>query len=179
VDPRGGPRPVAPWAFGVRLPDGLNHGRIVVDGLDVQGFHAGIVCATAHTQLRQALVKWCTLGVGLTGSGQFNGPDPHASQVGYLASEWCTVHLGGWSPEGGAGSLPPDRPFFVVVDVWDIEDAPADTPFATLAHLSDRDDQLHGRASYTRVRAEVGLVPGPLVVSGGANFALTDLSGGS
>ncbi len=178
-DPLDGPQPVNAWTVGLRLPDGLNFGRVVVDGVDVYGFYAGIVCTTAHTQIRHALVKWCTLGLGLTGSGQFNGPDPHGSQVDYLASEWCGVHVAAWSPEGGAGSLPPDRPFLVVVDLWDIEDGPAGRWYATLAHLVDRDDQVLGRANYVRVRADQGLVREPLVVSGGANFALTDLGGGS
>lgn len=169
--------PTNRWAFAVRLPDGLNYGRIVVDELDAYGFYAGIVLNTAHTQIRSSVTKWCAVGYALTGAGQFNANDPHGSRFGYVTSEACTVHMAGWSPTAGAMSLPADTPFYLVVDLWDIEDADSG-PHSTYAHIADANDQIHGRANYLRVKANAGVVHGPLNVGGGANFVRTDISAG-
>lgn len=172
------PAGVAPtnvYSFALRLPDGLNYGSVGVEQVDVYGFYTGIVCNTSHTQILRAGAKWCALGWGLTGSGEYDSIDPHASMFGLINSEWCTLHMGGWSPSG-AGSLPSGAPFYLYAQVWDIEDGPTGSWYSTYAHLVDANNELYGHATYLRVKANVGVQSGPLTLSGGGNIKLVDMS---
>src|SRR5579884_1394191 len=94
----------------------------------------------------------------------------------YLNTEECRNHVAGWTPVGGAGSLPSGNPFYLVVDLWDIQDGVSGEWYATFVHLADNNNQLHGRANYLHVKANVGVLSGPLTVGGGSHLALTDMS---
>jgi hypothetical protein len=170
-----GPQPTSPYSFGLRLPDGLNFGRVAADQVDTYGYYTGIVCNTAHTHVRHTFVKWCLVGYGLTGAGQFDSLDTHATLFELINSEWCFIHVSGWSPTAII-SLPSGKPFWLVAQLWDIEDAPAGNWYSTYVHLLDFNNQLYGHATYSRSVANVGIHPGPLVVSGGSNIKLTDLT---
>jgi hypothetical protein len=46
-------------------------------------------------QISHAFVKWCFVGFGLTGSGQFDSIDPHASPFELIDTESCTIRIVG------------------------------------------------------------------------------------
>lgn len=167
-------RPTAAYGFGLRLPDGLNFARVSVEDVDVYGFYTGFVVNTAHTRVKHAIAKWCVCGYGLTGSGQLDAEDPHASLFDLINSESCAIHMAGRS-HAGVGSLAHGHPFYVVAQLWDIEDAPRGHWYSTYAHLIDANNQLFGHANFMRVRANVG-AERYLVVDGGRNIALSDLN---
>jgi hypothetical protein len=167
-------RPTAAYGFGLRLPDGLNFARVSVEDVDVYGFYTGFVVNTAHARVSHAIAKWCVCGYGLTGSGQLDAADPHASLFELINSEFCAVHMAGWS-HAGVGSLAHGHPFYVIAQLWDIEDAPRGRWYSTYAHLIDANNQLFGHANYMRVRSNVG-AERYLVVEGGKNVALSDLN---
>lgn len=170
--------PSRPHSFGVRLPDGLNYGRVILDTVDVYGFYTGFVVNTAHTHIVRLVAKWCKVAIGVTGSGQFNSIDPHATLAEYVATEWCTVHIAGWSPRQ-VGALSANNPFYISCDMWDIEDGPGGSWYSTFVHVVDSNDSLHGQVVYNRVRANVGLDLTPLRIAGGANLALINIAGQS
>lgn len=72
--------------------------------------------------------------------------------------------------------MPSGIPYYLVMTVWDIEDALAGQWYSTFVHLLDGNNELYGHADYIRVKADAGVQPGPLTVSGGANFKLSDLT---
>lgn len=84
-------QPTSPYSFGLRLPDGLNYGDVVAARIKAFGFYTGFVCNTAHTQILSGIVKWCVVGIGLTGAGQYDSSDPHASLFEILHTEWCVI----------------------------------------------------------------------------------------
>lgn len=170
-----GARPSHPYSFGLRLPDGLNYNRVLVNQLDIYGFHTGIICNTAHTIIQSAVAKWCLLGCGLTGSGEYDAIDPHASLFQRLSTEACAVHIAGWTPHGTA-SLPAQRPFYLVMSLWDIEDSVPGRWYSTQHHLLDQHNQIHGSANYLHVRSNIGTIKGHLRDVGGSHLRLTDLA---
>jgi hypothetical protein len=156
------------------IPGEPNFGRVSVEDVDVYGFYTGLIVNTAHTRLKHSIAKWCVLGYGLTGSRQGDSIDPHASLFEMIGSESCVVHLAGWS-HAGTGSLAHREPFYLIAQLWDIEDAPPGHWYSTHAHLIDANSQVFGHANYTRVRSSAGTEP-HLLVAGGTNIALSNLN---
>lgn len=175
-------QPTNKWTFGVRLSNGQNYGQIRADHLDCYGWYVGLVANTAHAQVRHFIAKWCWLGVGLSGSGMAtygNNADPHAAVFTYLETEACKIMLSGWEPVNGSISLAAANPFFVTITNWDMEDwgTEATTDWFQFGgtHIVDANNAIFGQCDYIRVKANVGLLKGPLSVNGGANLARRDL----
>ncbi len=67
-------------------------------------------------------------------------------------------------------------PFYLVAQLWDLEDGHSDNWYATFVHLLDANNRLYGHADYIRLKPNVGVQPGPLTAAGGSNIRLNDLT---
>ncbi|MBK8294079.1 MAG: hypothetical protein IPK93_04600 [Solirubrobacterales bacterium] len=142
------------YSFGVRMPQGLNFGQVVVDHLTVSGFFAGVVVSSAHLKVLHLRTTNCFVGLAMDRSDLLPSyeNEPFSASVGMLNTESCLFHIGGWSPAG----FTVVGTFYLVLQVWNIQDRlPSSTPSwgSTILHLADGDNKLYGRLNYVWVNS--------------------------
>ena len=163
-----GTEPSHKWTYGVRLPEGGNSGRIVLEDIYVQGFYTGVVANSAHLTATLIAVSGCVSGLGMIGNEQFAGNDGHAGVIDKLLVQACRYHLSGWSPSEGAISIPSGHEVSLVVQMFDTENATGPSWAETVVNILDANNELFGRCNYQRYDKV-------LQVTGARNFATFDL----
>lgn len=170
--------PTSVYSFGLRMPTGLNSGKVRIGQTQLRGTYAGLVANTSHLQADNVFCDHNIVGLAVTGNTQFSGNDGHGSVISYLLTQECKYHIASWDPSSGVESLPSGKPAFLVVDMWDIEDGAAAQWYTTTDHLLDANNELNGFAKYLHTATNVGPESG-LTVSGGSFFRAVDVNGGS
>lgn len=148
--------------FGLAMPINANYNRCRIGRYYAAGLYAG-VWVSEHTAADNLAIHQCVDGIGVYGAYS------HGAHIRYASVEWCTNSVqSSPSTNGGANER-------IIIDMLDLEDAPAGGSWVPTAHIADAGDYLLGDINFLRVLSGTGDVTG-LTVNGGTGLRLRDLS---
>jgi hypothetical protein len=163
-----GSKPTSVYSFGIRMPGGLNYGKVNMTNILVDGFYFGIVIFQSHTILNQTIANLCYVAYGF-----ISGSDTHATSGTGVQWQECKYGITGYSTSGVVSLT---VPFYISIPLVDLEDGETGQWYSSPIHIVDANNMIRGEISYSRTTADIGGDVGPLTVTGAANLTMHDLN---